>query len=548
MRIRRIIASCLLACGSVCLAAEPDARQLRGIVETHAGQRHEGWITGSGDELTVHSLSAGEPVKVPAADLKMASMHLAGRTPHMAAGLQANYVRGLDPNGPAERRIDPQIDFDWNDQGPLPGFPNDRFSVRWQGHIKTEAAGDYQFHTLSDDGVRLWVNEVPVIDRWVGQAAAERSGRIHLDGKRSYPFRMEYFEDTGLAEVHLRWTTPEKPKHRIPSEAFSHATWSSPEKPSERPANGLIGSYFEGQSFAVSAIDRIDPVIDFDWQSTKPAGSLGPHDFCVRWRGGIESPVSGKIRFHIRSNDGVRLWVDERPVIDRWKTGTATEYWGEIALESGRRYPIQIEYFQAQGESVIELSWSGSGLEKQVVPSERLFASTSKGIVLRRDIGVILTGGSFIAGAVTGFDEKFLTIDPTEGASLRIPMRNIGGLQFRRLDPSAMREAIGRTPGCTTMNGDHFESKLQALNEGQLSMHSSLFGQRTFASTNVRFVKIGEFSQRPAKFQIRTRSGSVIRSDWIQLSGQQVLVKDNSICWLKLDPAEISTISGVIKE
>jgi hypothetical protein len=103
--------------------------------------------------------------------------------------------------------------------------------------------------------------------------------------------------------------------------------------------------------------------------------------FSVRWTGFVEAPASETYSFFARTDFGVRLWIDERPVIDNNKDilrgRQDQEASGTIALEAGRKYPIRLEYFHsAKGrpkESRMQLSWSSPSMPKALVPCARLF-------------------------------------------------------------------------------------------------------------------------------------------------------------------------------
>ena len=76
-------------------------------------------------------------------------------------------------------------------------FPNDNFSVRWEGQIKIDQSSTYTFYIISDDGVRLFINGKNIINNWQAQPATENKGKIALQGDKTYPIVIEYFEDSG---------------------------------------------------------------------------------------------------------------------------------------------------------------------------------------------------------------------------------------------------------------------------------------------------------------------------------------------------------------
>ncbi len=139
------------------------------------------------------------------------------------SGLLGHYYNGTHDenvfNSPPEfRRLDPLINFDWVFGSPSPELlGNDDFLILWTGKIETINPGFYTFHTISDDGVRLWVDDKLVIDQWVFQAETEHTGSILLEGNRIYDIRIEYFESGGHAVMRLLWSNDLIPRSVVPT-------------------------------------------------------------------------------------------------------------------------------------------------------------------------------------------------------------------------------------------------------------------------------------------------------------------------------------------
>ena len=96
----------------------------------------------------------------------------------------------------------------------------DTFSVRWEGKIQIPTNGTYTFHTLSDDGVRVWIAGNLVIDDWSDHAPRERSGAVNLRAGQRYPIRVDYYERRGGATMKLMWSGPGIGKMTIPKKAL----------------------------------------------------------------------------------------------------------------------------------------------------------------------------------------------------------------------------------------------------------------------------------------------------------------------------------------
>jgi glucose/arabinose dehydrogenase len=140
---------------------------------------------------------------------------------------------------------------------------------------------------------------------------------------------------------------------------------------------GLLGEYFQGEAPTAFEEDpvlvRVDPVVNFDWGFGSPDPTLEADFFLTRWRGEVMPPVDGRYTFHVISDDGVRLWVNDQLVIDQWVLQAATTSQGDIELEGGRRYPIRLEYFEAGGHAVARLLWSNEVIRREIIPATQLF-------------------------------------------------------------------------------------------------------------------------------------------------------------------------------
>jgi hypothetical protein len=272
--------------------------------------------------------------------------------------------------------VDLAADFDWGTRAPAAGMGADTFSVRWTGRVQAPFSELYTFSTVSDDGVRLWVNGEVVIDNWTTHAATENSGSITLTAGQWYDVRLEYFEHSGAAVARLLWSSPSTPKAVIPPAALLPAEGSATAPAtSAGPGDGLRAAYYGAANLTAPLGSRVDPVVDFDWGTGAPLPGMSGEMFSVRWTGRVEAPTSEVYTFSTVSDDGVRLWVGDQLVIDNWTSHPTTENRGAVALVAGQTYPIRPEYFQAGGDAVVRLLWSSPSTPKAVIPTTRLFST-----------------------------------------------------------------------------------------------------------------------------------------------------------------------------
>ena len=132
-------------------------------------------------------------------------------------GLSATYYNNIDFTGTTVTRVDPTIDFAWGTGSPAASIGADTFSARWTGQVEAQFTGTYTFYTVSDDGVRLWVNGQQIINNWTDHAPTENSGTIALTAGQRYDIRMEFYENGGGAIARLLWSSASIPKAVIPS-------------------------------------------------------------------------------------------------------------------------------------------------------------------------------------------------------------------------------------------------------------------------------------------------------------------------------------------
>jgi hypothetical protein len=258
-----------------------------------------------------------------------------GPTPAPAPAITAwrgEYYDNRDLAGePVLVRDDAEVYFSWEWNAPATGLPADDFSVRW-----TRTAGfdgtTYRFHAWADDGVRLWVDDRPILDAWWDGGLRERTMDYVLV-RGTHDVRVEFYDRTGDARIHVWWEKVASP---------SYPDWR--------------GEYWSNQSLSGSpAFVRNDPSINFNWGGDAPVTGLPADGFSVRWNRTAEFDAA-TYRFHVLVDDGARLWVDDLLILDTWRDGAAREVTADHAMAAGNHH-LRVEFYEYTGEARAHVWW-----------------------------------------------------------------------------------------------------------------------------------------------------------------------------------------------
>jgi hypothetical protein len=250
------------------------------------------------------------------------------------AGWRGEYYANRDLSGSAALvRYDPAIDFDWQGGSPDPALPADDFSVRWTRTLGF-TPGTYRFHTSSDDGVRIYVDGNRVVDAWGGAHAPNtRSGEITLSSGQ-HTVVVEYYERGGNASAHVWWNL-----------LGAFAGWQ--------------GRYYDNaQLRGGPALVRDDAEVNFDWGEGPPADWLPADNFSVVWTRQVNFKP-GFYRLNVRSDDGVRVWLDSTLVMDYWRPMDYEWHYADGFYLEGN-HTLKVEYYERGGGARIRFWWEPS--------------------------------------------------------------------------------------------------------------------------------------------------------------------------------------------
>ena len=143
-------------------------------------------------------------------------------------------------------------------------------------------------------------------------------------------------------------------------------------------AQGLTGEYFKSTQRAAEhrVLQRVDPVIDFDFGRTSPGAEMPAEDYSIEWRGGLKIDASGHYEIIIRSTCSFvcHLGAPRRVLIDNHvQSGDRTEFRQHLYLVGGRIYPFSLTFVQRKRKTEtpparISVSWVPPGAAERLIP------------------------------------------------------------------------------------------------------------------------------------------------------------------------------------
>ncbi len=231
---------------------------------------------------------------------------------------------------PVLLRGDPEINFFWPEYtSPAPGLVNtSNYSIRWTREINFNATGNWTFTTVSDDGMRVWVDNQIASDWWCDQGPATHTGRLYLNAG-SHVVKVEYYNRTLGGTARVNW-------------AFEGATgeWR--------------GEYYSNEDLSgAPAVTRNDADINFNWGTGSPDAKIPADHFSVRWTRSTYLD-GGTWRFTTSADDGVRLWVDNTLLIDRWFDQSTNTTSADLSLGAGYHW-LRIEYYDRHVSALAQM-------------------------------------------------------------------------------------------------------------------------------------------------------------------------------------------------
>jgi hypothetical protein len=165
---------------------------------------------------------------------------------------------------------------------------------------------------------------------------------------------------------------------------------------------GVAATYFDNPDLTGDVVARVDPSINLSLDLGSPITGIAPLTYSVRWRAQVQPRYSETYTFHSTANEGARLWVNGRQLVDDWRDHPTTEKSGRITLAAGEKYDLKMEYYQNTGTAVAKLEWESASQPREVIPTSQLYPVFSEAPVELGGELPRMMRGSAKAGEVLG--------------------------------------------------------------------------------------------------------------------------------------------------
>ncbi|MBV9080657.1 MAG: hypothetical protein JO102_06020, partial [Elusimicrobia bacterium] len=111
--------------------------------------------------------------------------------------------------------------------------------------------------------------------------------------------------------------------------------------------------------------ERVDRYINFRWGMGGPFFLWRRDNFSIRWTGFLRVPQAGRYEFVVFADDGFRLFIDSRPIMQDWSIHKVREKRATVSLAEGY-HPITIAYYEKAGQAAMDVYWKRPGDNRPV--------------------------------------------------------------------------------------------------------------------------------------------------------------------------------------
>jgi len=223
-----------------------------------------------------------------------------------------------------------KINFNYGSKGPGCGIAGTNFAGRFK-RARYFDPGTYRFHAIVDDGVRVWVDGVLIIDQWHDAAVTEYTAVKQLSAG-NHTLQVDYYQNQGTGQIDF-----------YPELIGAGGAWK--------------GEFFNNINLSgpvVATKGYNDLELDFGLNA--PASGVFADYFSARFTGTFNF-VGGKFRFTATADDGIRIFIDDNLILNKWQVTSIKTYQVDVDIASGN-HNVRVEFFENTGAAVVKVRWA----------------------------------------------------------------------------------------------------------------------------------------------------------------------------------------------
>ena len=264
-----------------------------------------------------------------------------------ARGLRSELFNTSEFVNPKVTRVDTLINFNWGSSSPDNAVDGNNYSIRWAGYIRPQNSGVYSFYINTTNGVKLWVDDVLIINSPDNNSQNVLTGEITLNSGVYSSIKLEYIKNTDNASITLEWSANGIAKQLVPSTVFYQFPLYAVDK-----SRWTISS-FDSQIRTVAAYGGAKGVLDNNYNSfwrTMP-GTAFPHEIAIDFNDTLNVASLDYVPNQIDTTAGYALQYKVYSSIDgsNWSNAVDSGVWkSNPNLKTSRFMPVVARYIKLQ--------------------------------------------------------------------------------------------------------------------------------------------------------------------------------------------------------
>ncbi|MCC5803164.1 PA14 domain-containing protein [Rossellomorea vietnamensis] len=218
----------------------------------------------------------------------------------------------------------------------------DHYSAQYFTTMRLNA-GKYIVRAKADDGIKVLIDGKEVVDRWTASSYREDAVKIQIDDSSKgniHEVEVQYFEKTGKAKVDVE-ILPFNEENQLSTDSWYAEYYSN--------TNLSGNAYVEGGKDSLNGIKDLS----LDWGYDSPHRNMNTNDFSASFKKKVNLSKDSYYELNAWADDGVRVFIDDKKVIDSWIKSSGDLRQSKELLTAGE-HTITVQYLERGGRANIK--------------------------------------------------------------------------------------------------------------------------------------------------------------------------------------------------